>query len=59
VTKSLDYAPNGSHWVGREGEAVLQWHFQLARDVWEQRRRDDIQIVGLDSCRELFSVPPA
>lgn len=58
VTKSLGYAPNGSRWVDREGEAVLQWHFQLARDVWEQRRRDDIQIVGLDSCRELFGVPP-
>lgn len=58
VTKSLGYAPNGSRWVDREGEAVLQLHFQLARDVWEQRRRNDIQIVGLDSCRELFGVPP-
>lgn len=31
---------------------------QLARDVWEQRRREDIQIVGLDSYAELFGVPP-
>jgi len=58
VTKSLGYAPNGSRWVDREGEAVRQLHFQLARDVWEQRRREDIQIVGLDSCRELFGIPP-
>jgi RimJ/RimL family protein N-acetyltransferase len=59
VTKTLGYAPNGSRWVDREGEAVLQLHFQLEQDVWERRRRDDIQIVGLDSCREFFGVPSA
>jgi RimJ/RimL family protein N-acetyltransferase len=59
VTESLGYAPNGSRWVDREGEAVLQLHFHLEQDMWERRRRGDIQIVGLDSCQEFFGVPSA
>jgi hypothetical protein len=26
----------------------------LRREVWERQRRDDIEIIGLDSCRHMF-----
>ena len=28
--------------------------YALDRSRWEGRRRDDIELVGLDACRELF-----
>ena len=28
----------------------------LRRDVWEQHRRHDIEIIGLDSCRGMFGI---
>jgi hypothetical protein len=31
----------------------------MARATWEQRSRDDIEIVGLDGCIDMFVGPPA
>jgi hypothetical protein len=30
----------------------------MDRASWERRRRDDIEIEGLDSCLEMFVGPP-
>jgi hypothetical protein len=30
----------------------------MGRDAWEQRRREDIEIIGLDGCLDMFVGPP-
>lgn len=54
VTRSLGYEDNGSFLDNREGKAVQHLRFVLTRDRWEQHRRDDIQVSGLDPCRPLL-----
>jgi RimJ/RimL family protein N-acetyltransferase len=57
VTKSLGYALTAlAGWIEKVRRCA-NGTSNGARRV-EQRRRDDIQIVGLDSCRELFGAPP-
>jgi RimJ/RimL family protein N-acetyltransferase len=57
TSRSIGYEDNG------EGRAVRRdgWgrsiRFRLGRERWEQRRRDDIEISGLDSCRHMFVGP--
>ena len=58
VTRKLRYAPNGTAVSVRRGVAGEQQHFVLTRDVWSQRRRDDIELAGLDGARELLGIPP-
>jgi hypothetical protein len=29
----------------------------MGRHAWEQRRRDDIEIVGIDDCLDMFVGP--
>lgn len=54
VSAALGYEPNGVRWVLRRDEADRQLHVRLPRETWEARRRDDIQIEGLEPCLELF-----
>jgi RimJ/RimL family protein N-acetyltransferase len=56
VTRSLGYEPNGESVELRRGEPGVQLHFRLSRAVWEQRRRDDITVEGLDRCLDLFGL---
>jgi RimJ/RimL family protein N-acetyltransferase len=51
VSQRLGYEPNGFDWGTRRGEAALLNRWRLTRDVWERRRRDDIQLHGIDACR--------
>jgi hypothetical protein len=37
------------------GELVRVKNVVLERGTWESRRRDDISIEGLDTCKELFA----
>ncbi len=37
----------------RRGDA---YHLLLRREVWEQHRRDDIEIIGLDTCLDMFGL---
>ena len=32
--------------------------FRLSREAWERRRREDIEILGLEPCLDLFVGPP-
>jgi RimJ/RimL family protein N-acetyltransferase len=50
VTRALGYADNGWFIDNREGQAARHLRFVLEREAWEQRRRDDIDIVGLEPC---------
>ncbi len=58
VTRALGYEPNGSSIELRRDRADTQLHFRMTREQWEQRRRDDIQIDGLDACLDLFGILP-
>lgn len=54
VSRSLGYEENGDEWKPRRGVADRQIRLKLTRARWEERRRDDIEIVGLEPCREMF-----
>lgn len=58
VTRRLGYRDNGDRIVAREGTPTRELLFSLDRATWESRRRDDIEIVGLEPCLELFGVLP-
>jgi RimJ/RimL family protein N-acetyltransferase len=60
VTRKLGYQPNGDHLHAVEGRTQLERRFVLHRDQWEQARRNDIEIQGLDACLDLFGAkwPP-
>jgi RimJ/RimL family protein N-acetyltransferase len=54
VSRSLGYEENGDELVLRRGEPGRQIRLRLTRERWEERRRDDIEIEGLEPCREMF-----
>jgi RimJ/RimL family protein N-acetyltransferase len=56
VTAALGYEPNGDSFRPRGDSLDRCLAFKLDRADWQERRRDDVEIVGLDSCRELFGV---
>lgn len=55
VTRAAGYRPNGDfvHDGGELGARPGQ-RFALDRAVWEQRRRDDIELVGVERCLPLL-----
>jgi RimJ/RimL family protein N-acetyltransferase len=57
VTRKLGYAPNGTTVAARRGVVGEQQHFLLARPAWHDRRRDDIDLAGVDEVRELLEIP--
>jgi len=54
VSRALGYEPNGTSWATRRGEPGTMQRWLLTRDAWALRRRDDIEIVGLEACRGLL-----
>jgi RimJ/RimL family protein N-acetyltransferase len=54
VSEALGYEVNGVDIGLRRDRPERQFRLRLSREAWEQRRRDDIHIVGLDPCLELF-----
>lgn len=66
VSRALGYEENGDQVLSRQSTAARQIGLKLTRERWDQRRRDDIVIEGLEPCLELFgrgdgdrSAPPA
>jgi len=68
VTEALGYEPNGVEIYSRHrlvdgepsGDEVIEVdHFIMRRAAWEKRRRDDIEIVGLDACLPLLGLVPS
>ena len=59
VTRKLGYLPNGDG-VGIDGEERRrELRFALERADWEARRRDDIEVVGLEPCLPLLGLGPS
>jgi RimJ/RimL family protein N-acetyltransferase len=54
VTRALGYEANGTHLYTREGVSVRVLEFVLTRSNWEARRRDDIEVAGLEECVPLL-----
>ena len=54
VSRALGYEENGDRVHDREGKPAREIGLKLTRSGWESRRRDDIEITGLDPCRWWF-----
>lgn len=50
VSRALGYEPNGTTWAARRGNPALLTAWKLSRKRWEQNRRDDIQLTGVEAC---------
>jgi predicted RNase H-like nuclease/GNAT superfamily N-acetyltransferase len=59
VTERLGYERNGVEMDLRRGQGEPLARFRMTREGWEERRRHDVRIVGLDRCRDLFGLPQA
>ncbi len=58
VSERMGYEPNGERWLLRRDVRDREQEVRLTRTAWELGRRDDIEIVGLEPCLELFGAPP-
>lgn len=56
ISRNLGYVENGDEIKAPRGEPVRAIRFLLRRDVWERRRRADIQIQGLEACLAMFGL---
>jgi RimJ/RimL family protein N-acetyltransferase len=57
TSRAIGYTENGEARGKRRDGSARTIRFRLDRKTWEQRRRDDIEIVGLDSCLHMFVGP--
>jgi RimJ/RimL family protein N-acetyltransferase len=58
TSRAVGYEENGEARGHRRDASRRTVRFRMARAVWEERRRDDIEIVGLDGCLDMFIAPP-
>jgi RimJ/RimL family protein N-acetyltransferase len=56
VSRALGYIENGDDLSSPRGTPVRQIRLLLTRDAWEKRRRQDIQIHGLEPSLPMFGV---
>ncbi|MDX6199317.1 MAG: hypothetical protein QOJ79_2468 [Actinomycetota bacterium] len=56
VTRALGYQENGWSVDDREGKPTKHLRFIMERADWEQRRRDDIEILNLEPCLRLLGL---
>ncbi len=56
VTRKLGYEPIGRRWKLSRGLRREMVEYRLERDAWEAHRRDDIAIIGLEPCLDLFGL---
>jgi RimJ/RimL family protein N-acetyltransferase len=57
VSRALGYRENGDDYRMRRDAPDPLVRLVLTREEWEPTRRDDIEIVGLDACRDLLIAP--
>jgi RimJ/RimL family protein N-acetyltransferase len=56
VSEKLGYLPNGERLVVNASGRHRRFSYRMPREVWLTRRRDDIEIIGLDPCLALFGL---
>jgi RimJ/RimL family protein N-acetyltransferase len=54
TSRSVGYVENGEHRTARRDGASRMINFRMDRPMWEARRRDDIELVGLEACLDMF-----
>jgi RimJ/RimL family protein N-acetyltransferase len=54
ISRGLGYEPNGFDWATRRGEPAQLNRWRLTRELWKQRRRDDIKLHNLSACQALL-----
>jgi len=59
VSRALGYVPDGEELVVRRDEVVRHLRFRMERDEWARRRREDIELVGLEPCLPLLGAEAA
>lgn len=59
VTARMGYHANGDSIDATNGVRTRLLRFTLDREAWLLSRRDDIELVGLEPCRELFGLGPS
>ena len=58
TSRAIGYEENGEARGHRRDGSTRTIRFRLGRQRWEQRRRHDIEIIGLDGCLDMFLGPP-
>ena len=55
TSRAVGYEENGEALGHRRDGSGRTIRFRLSRQAWERRRRDDIEIVGLEGCLDMFT----
>jgi len=58
TSRAIGYEENGEGRSPRRDGSGRTIRFRLSREAWEARRRDDIEIVGLEGCLDMFIGAP-
>jgi RimJ/RimL family protein N-acetyltransferase len=56
VSLALGYEPNGTGRGTRKGAEAPMARYLLTRDRWLTQRRDDIELAGVERCREMLGL---
>lgn len=59
VSEALGYVPNGVTWDTRRGDPAKIKRWRLTRERWTERRRDDIELVGVADCLPVLGIDPS
>jgi RimJ/RimL family protein N-acetyltransferase len=57
TSRSIGYEENGEARGPRRDGSGRTIRLRLGREGWERRRRDDIEILGLEGCLDMFIAP--
>jgi len=57
ISRSLGYVEDGLDEAAPEGTPVTTQRFRMTAEMWRARPRDQIEVTGLDACRDLFGLP--
>ena len=58
TSRAVGYQPNGETLAPRWDTAARLINVRIDRATWEERRRDDIELVGLEGCLDMFIAGP-
>ncbi len=57
TSRSVGYVDNGEARELRRGKPDRILRVRMDRTMWQEHRRDDIEIIGLDACLDMFISP--
>jgi RimJ/RimL family protein N-acetyltransferase len=58
TSRSVGYQPNGEALAPRRDGAARMINVRIDRATWRERQRDDIELVGLEECLDMFIAAP-